>query len=997
MTQKKIETFDNNYKLEIQILQAKITSLESQECDPFAVCSIGKNRYQTNILRKTNTPQWEGKLVVFEIESATKEIQIEVYKRGIVGTKSLIGTTTIILSRLGNNIATTQWYDIIQNGEKNGEKVGSIQCMFKRQKVNVSEEEEDKEKGWVDLLSQINDIIQPTSDESKSEKVFEYYEMKKEENENENEENENDKEKENNEENQENKINEIKEQKQILTNGPIKGFLKIEIENPENNSNKGQKGKITQHIPSYQTIDEEIWNMIFPCGMISSDHPRKPYLLPLFKTEKQTKEKVYYMFLVCDTSIRDNETKYYVPIAIGLYSLYPLYEMMRRMLLLIYELSPTLPLDTKNKIDLLDDREELKKSIKTQNERSQTCKTMNLSQSGQIGKISSNHIQLESIYTPIIKGLYDMMCGDSVSYGGYSKFKFHTLNIEIRLPPKNSLPLFNTPIYPLFSLFNVSGMTTLFLLLMTNLKIVLFSSSLTFLSSSIDNLVSLLYPFQPTQKVIPILPYGNLEALTMVKTFIVGIPNEYRKEAMTMLEDEEFISVDLDNGIIEMNVLKELLEFPVDLTLELQKDLNEAFKEKYMKMDELGNEPYDDKYYLNSMYSFNLKVRLAYFKFITRLLEGYENYINYKWIADTPIYDFDIFKFLLTKSIDCEDLIKHFCESGTFMKYIKQQGFDTVFNEWISKRIFENDLSVLYNHYIKNKKMLVINPTNQNVYTELKDISSFSLDWEDFKKIKQSEGLLTKPKEKEREKYYVYELDKYQFETKKQQGKEYHISVFQQFIQDLRENKQPNLEKVYQCTSSQSGRHLLLNLLDEEIDKIKPKGQLETEAFNWLLQVMKTLVVYCKGDKDIETPLGIVDCASQYCCKIDQINYQFILDHLGKNDIWNNKTIWIRMFNKHMVLNKKKIYEDKYSLQTPTLWKYMNDEEKKRYREKEENGLVTVLHLIAKNMKLIGVENKIIYEVIEHCEKEVNATEEVKQIVLNVIKIILENDSSMIR
>ena len=414
-------------------------------------------------------------------------------------------------------------------------------------------------------------------------------------------------------------------------------------------------------------------------------------------------------------------------------------------------------------------------------------------------------------------------------------------------------------------------------------------------------------------------------------------------------------------------------------------------------MDELGNEPYDDKYYLNSMHSFNLKVRLAYFKFITKLLEGYEKYINYKWISDIPVYDFDIFKFLLIKSIDCEDLIKHFCESGTFMKYIKQQGFDTVFNEWISKRIFENDLSLLYNHYSKNKKMLIINPTNQNVYTEMKDINAFSINWEEIKKIKQSESMLSKPKEKEKDKYYSYELDKYQKQSTKLQGKEIWNAVFQQFIEDLRENKQPNLEKVYQCTSSQSGRHLLLNLLDEEIDKLRPKGQLEVNAFNWLLQVMKTLVVYCRGDKDIETPLGIIDCASQYCCQIDQINYQFIIDLLGKNEIWNNKTIWIRMFNKHMVRSKRKIYAEKYTLQLPYQWKQMNDDEKKRYREKEENGLVTVLHLIAKNMKLIGVENKIIYEVIEHCEKEVNASEDLKQLVLNVIKIIIENDSSVIR
>jgi hypothetical protein len=66
--------------------------------------------------------------------------------------------------------------------------------------------------------------------------------------------------------------------------------------------------------------------------MTSSDHPRKPYLLPLFEKQKQTKEKLYFMFLVCDTSLFENNTKYYIPIALGLYSNYPLYEMMRRML-----------------------------------------------------------------------------------------------------------------------------------------------------------------------------------------------------------------------------------------------------------------------------------------------------------------------------------------------------------------------------------------------------------------------------------------------------------------------------------------------------------------------------------------------------------------------------------------------------------------------------------------------------------------------------------------
>ena len=47
--------------------------------------------------------------------------------------------------------------------------------------------------------------------------------------------------------------------------------------------------------------------MIFPCGMTSSDVPRKPYLLPLFHIEKQTKEKIYYMFLISDTIRKENE------------------------------------------------------------------------------------------------------------------------------------------------------------------------------------------------------------------------------------------------------------------------------------------------------------------------------------------------------------------------------------------------------------------------------------------------------------------------------------------------------------------------------------------------------------------------------------------------------------------------------------------------------------------------------------------------------------------
>ncbi|EKE42801.1 hypothetical protein ENUP19_0146G0008 [Entamoeba nuttalli] len=954
MSQKKIEIFDDNYKLEVQIIKAKLLKVEANDCDPYGVCKIGKVKYRTETVKKTTEPQWKSEPIIVDIEKNMKDVVVSVNRHGYVGNKIELGSARILLSRLGNDVSTTQWYDLIQNNEK----VGSVQCRFKRQKTDRSNESvSNDERKWVDLLAQIHNVIEPSG--TQIDKSFQYYMGTID------------------------KRSTIMEKKSSVI-GPIIGFIKIIMEHPINNIHLGQKGIIQIKVPPSLNCSSDIWTLLFPNGMTVSSTPRKPIFLPLF-TSSLSKQMTYYVFLISDTEIQVDGQILYVPIAIGFVSYHPFYEIMRRMLLSIYELCPTLSNQT---MDLLDGRDDLIKMTITQPSRT--------TQTPMLLKSSSTLNSTPPKYQPIIKGIYEMMCIEYLAYGGYSRYKYNNLNIEIRLPVKHSLPVFNTSIYPLFSIFNVSGMTTLFLLLMTNLKIVIFSSHLSLLTTSIDNLISLLYPFPPTQKVFAILPYKNLNVLSGSDTFIAGVPSEYREIAKKQLGNEEYIDVDLDTGMIEMNVSKELLEFPVDLTVDLQKDLNEAFKEKYLKMDQLGNEPYDDRYFLTATNSFNLKVRLAYFKFLTKLLEGYDEFINYVWVSDNEVFDFDVYSFFLTKSFDCEPLIKHFCESGTFLEYIKEQGFDNVFREWISNRVFDCSLTDLYNFYIKAKRITNITPANQSVIKELKDINAFTIDWEDLKRLKQSESSIRLTKQMQKDKNYCNELDKFKMDKEKPKEKHIWNAIFGRFVDDIQRNASPDMEKVYQCASNQAGRHLLLKILSSQADKMKSKGCLEYESYENLLQLMKTLVAYCKSDKDIETPLGIVEVATKYCYKKDAVTYRFLIDDIGMAEIWNNKNIWHRAFNQTMVNSMKEIYGKFYSLQLPTIWKGWNQQQQAKYREKEENSLVTTLHMIAKNMKIIGVSNKIIYEVLEDCESTVHASSEIKSVISNVVKIILENDSSLI-
>ncbi|ELP84891.1 hypothetical protein EIN_284770 [Entamoeba invadens IP1] len=917
---KNLQVFGEKYNLEIQILSAKLTKIDKGDCDPYASCKVGEVKYRTETAKKTTDPIWNGPPMILEITPQTKEIVVSVNKHGYLGNKIELGSAKIILSRLGNDISTTSWYDLLMNNEK----IGTIQCKFKRQKGKT--EESEIEKGWTDMLSSVHAVLKhhPLTTAE-----VQYYMGS------------------------EKKAETPSKREKVL--GPISGFVKIEIDAPILDFSIGQKGTYSVLIPPTLELPHEFWLEIFPDGLVVSKTPRKPTLVPLFNFSV---EHQYYTFLISDTKkVVEGQTVFF-PVAIGFVSPYPLYEVMRRMLLVIYENCPS----SEESLDIIDFPDENTKSPTAVRGKSNT--------------VLSN--------AQIVKGIYELMNVESLAYGGYVKYKYGNLNIELRLPLKYSLPSFNTTIYPMFSIFNVSGVTTIFLLLMTNLKIIVFAQSQTLLTTIIDNMVSLLFPFPPTQKVFPILPYKNLNVLSGSDTFIAGVPLKYREEAMKQIGEEEHVVVDLELGTIDIKVSKEQLEFPVEMTVELQNELNNAYKEKYFEMDQLGNEPYDDRYFSISTSAFNMKVRIAFFRFLTRLLEGYDEYINFVWVADKVVYDFDVFSFFFTKSFDCEPLIKHFCESGTFMSFIQEEGAENVAAE-------------LINFYSKTKKIINITPTNANIIKEYRDIGAFSIDWKDLKKLREGESSIRLTKQMQRDKTYVNELDKLKNPREKAKEKHVWVAVFERYVDDLIRGEEGDMTKVYHCVSNQAGRHLLLKILSERGEKMKSKGCLEEVPFQSVVGLMKTLVEYCRSDHDIETPLGIIDVATKYCCKVDSMTYKFVIDELGMAEVWNNKKIWYRAFNQGMVQFKRTIYGELYNNKLEETWKTLPKEQQDKFREKEENGLITTLHIIAKNMKIIGLNDKVINEVIEYCEDYVHVGADVRAMVINVLRVIIENDSKLLR
>lgn len=106
----------------------------------------------------------------------------------------------------------------------------------------------------------------------------------------------------------------------------------------------------------------------------------------------------------------------------------------------------------------------------------------------------------------------------------------------------------NTDLYPLFRSLQIPDILILFEYVLSDSRIILLSSHTSMLHLATQAIIQLIYPFKWSGVFIPVLPIRLIQALEAPCPYIVGIERRYDN---VTLPDDDFVLVDLDQGIIE--------------------------------------------------------------------------------------------------------------------------------------------------------------------------------------------------------------------------------------------------------------------------------------------------------------------------------------------------------------------------------------------------------------------------------------------------------------
>ncbi|GAT99733.1 DENN domain containing protein [Entamoeba histolytica] len=139
------------------------------------------------------------------------------------------------------------------------------------------------------------------------------------------------------------------------------------------------------------------------------------------------------------------------------------------------------------------------------------------------------------------------------SFGNLYSYDFGQLGfkIEIQLPCLNGLPPIPTSILPLFEMIGIDGVLAVWLALLEEEKVIITSTSKTALVYSIENLKSLLFPFEWCNICIDSLPYSLIDYVSSPMTYLMGVPSEYKEDVEKIIKNEEVVYVDLDSGVVK--------------------------------------------------------------------------------------------------------------------------------------------------------------------------------------------------------------------------------------------------------------------------------------------------------------------------------------------------------------------------------------------------------------------------------------------------------------
>ncbi|ELP92099.1 hypothetical protein EIN_379960 [Entamoeba invadens IP1] len=722
----------------------------------------------------------------------------------------------------------------------------------------------------------------------------------------------------------------------------------------------GLTGVITNCYPPNnggKVVPLNIWNFCFGDGLKVRRTNQSIEVIPFVMTDANANTK-YACFLIAYFKIEDKMIKkiqdiipktpneLYAPYAVGVTSDFPLLGLMRKWLKALYEVK------VESNLKFTDYCHEV--------------------------------IFMTGLPSPGKSFLYD-----------FTTLGFKT---EINLPVTNGMSAIPTSVLPMFEMLGIDGVVAIVLALLEGDKVVLSCRSKTALVYTIENLKSMIFPFEWCNICIDLIPYSLLDYLTSPMTYLVGVPAEYKDEAEDIISKEGVVYADLDNGTVRTSGY--LKEVPKEVE-NLFYDLKTVFKTKEMKIGNLNNDFFEERYFAHKSHEFNCAVRICFFKFISEMLGNYRDYLGFTWVADDVSVVFSSEEFVYNQPNDRRDFLRALFESQHFQFFIQNfpKRHNHVFEDWQINQMYHRNTEELVAMY-ENKEYLPITKIVQ-ISTEKKlDVSPINTLLLDCGKLKSLRVRNEVVKQKIEPTFYCNHLELKRTEKKSVIFNNDMIQFCDSQIGELvlmNENATQtkiDTEPIFSFLSQIEGRKVFtLRLLSkyQHFEIEREKGRVCAFVFAMILDFLKQSLVYAYSQKDYMTPQNIVECAKSIYKREGGGEKLRIIDLMQGYDIWNKMDVWNNIFVKRSCISKEIIYKEQFGLDLPFRWVTFDQYQQKEYRQAEVDWVKKDMKEILTTMGLVRTNPKTVKQFVgyalSHLRFDESVRKEIDDMVLDVCQV----------
>ena len=349
---------------------------------------------------------------------------------------------------------------------------------------------------------------------------------------------------------------------------------------------------------------------------------------------------------------------------------------------------------------------------------------------------------------PIEKIIINILCNIPLPPRGIHSFQYTMATdfkkIEIKSEQMNKIKNYDDDLKIIFHYFNIDNFLEIFRYALFETKTLVFSSNINHLCSTINGLISILYPFNYPFQVSSCLREDDFEVLENISPYILGINQKYNDKFFTNnkieIKNANFIIMDLDNKKYDINIIDELPPIPKwvqkKLKMKLEMNLNK-FRAS------VSNNDYNDE---------ESSITFAFFEFFLNILNNYSFYLNKQNLKENfKITNLNIL-FKIKEFID-----SHSSSERPFYKKLTET---QMFNDFIFKKMIPKDIMDKLDLLLFDENINKIN--NKKIFKKTKStsfLSSQEYNYKSVHKIPKAKELIQEELNKYKNKnYYIKNL-----------------------------------------------------------------------------------------------------------------------------------------------------------------------------------------------------------------------------------------------